>query len=440
MKTPASFCNDLLNIHHQIWAACPQQPTEKLQWLASVPDDVFLEILSIGKAKALASQDFSHLNNALCSCAALLHAKLRLTQQSPSLPVALIFLCANEGGLLLDLLQDFPPLTQAMQCVFLLLAHQPLPQFETNDAVTQYLIALDRKDFPLLSRLLHTLANDQELSIALHGLYHLAQNVLTTQEFYKVKLPDSRCFSRDYVKFSDQNNYAAGAPYVLFTDEISDLNTIYSARHTLLIDQQKHAERGAAHFDRILIPQNTVLERGYNYNNWYSLSNQERKKLHLSPVMPFWEFVQLNAQTFLWYEKNKLKKMIAYTFAQQDDTGFRYYPAQGEPRVCEYLECDFHLSTKYRKRIQSLKISERECPITYLNLLGRELRRVNIRFGVEHPAVDVVDFPASCCCHIDIPASVQSLWQLNKWLPKALRGKLPFAEFDAKLFLPEAQE
>ena len=71
---------------------------------------------------------------------------------------------------------------------------------------------------------------------------------------------------------------------------------------------------------------------------------------------------------FLWYERNVIKKLIAYTFYPDD-----------MPRV--YYECDFNIESIIRRRIPHTVLTRKYCMICADNLLGREIRGFFVDLG-----------------------------------------------------------
>ncbi|MEG2881930.1 MAG: hypothetical protein RR873_03255, partial [Christensenella sp.] len=111
-----------------------------------------------------------------------------------------------------------------------------------------------------------------------------------------------------------------------------------------------------------------IIKRGHSPNGWYSLSNKDRVRLGLAPVLNTWDYVQLNNLMFLWYEGDVIKKLIAY--ADYPDSTTR-----------AYYEGDFHITSIIRRRIPPTVLTRKYCKICSDSLFGREIRNFFVDLG-----------------------------------------------------------
>ncbi|MEG1991045.1 MAG: hypothetical protein RR351_03055, partial [Christensenella sp.] len=114
-----------------------------------------------------------------------------------------------------------------------------------------------------------------------------------------------------------------------------------------------------------------IIKRGHSPNGWYSLSNKDRVRLGLAPVLNTWDYVQLNNLMFLWYEGDVIKKLIAY--ADYPDSTTR-----------AYYEGDFHITSIIRRRIPPTVLTRKYCKICSDNLFGREIRNFFVDLGAKN--------------------------------------------------------
>lgn len=174
----------------------------------------------------------------------------------------------------------------------------------------------------------------------------------------------------------------------------------------------------------LLIEDRYIIKRGHSPNGWFSLSNKNRTKLQMSPVCSGWEYVQLNDTMFLWYERNVIKKLIAYTFYPDDMT-----------RV--YYECDFHIESIIRRRIPPTVLTRKYCMICADNLLGREIRGFYVDLGPKDSgkgSMRLTLYDKNQFFYKELPESIRAIWPFNKWLQRYLRrpGELPLQDLPPK--------
>lgn len=160
-----------------------------------------------------------------------------------------------------------------------------------------------------------------------------------------------------------------------------------------------------------------IIKRGHSPNGWYSLSNRDRIRLQMAPVVNSWDYVQLNDMMFLWYSGNTIKKLIAYA-DYADGTNRAYY------------EGDFHIESIIRRRIPPTVLTRKYCMICADNLLGREIRSFFVDLGNNDSDsrkgfFDVHLYDKDLYCRRDIPQKIDSIWPFNKWFQRQLSLRPP---------------
>ncbi|MEG2575279.1 MAG: hypothetical protein RSA41_04515 [Christensenella sp.] len=157
-----------------------------------------------------------------------------------------------------------------------------------------------------------------------------------------------------------------------------------------------------------------IIKRGHSPNGWYSLSNKDRVRLGLAPVLNTWDYVQLNNLMFLWYEGDVIKKLIAY--ADYPDSTTR-----------AYYEGDFHITSIIRRRIPPTVLTRKYCKICSDNLFGREIRNFFVDLGAKNSDsfYEVQLYDKKLFYQAPIPQKINAIWPFNKWFQKNLRLHTP---------------
>ena len=174
----------------------------------------------------------------------------------------------------------------------------------------------------------------------------------------------------------------------------------------------------------ILIPDKYIVKRGHSPNGWYSLSNKDRIRVQLSPVVNTWDYVQLNELMFLWYDGDILRKIIAYAD----------YP-DGSTRA--YFEGDLHITSIIRRRIPPTVLTRKYCSICADNILGREIRSFYVNLGEKGAGKGCYDarlYDKRLLYHGSLPAHIDGIWPFNQWFQRSLRFHAPkYSELPSSL-------
>lgn len=167
-----------------------------------------------------------------------------------------------------------------------------------------------------------------------------------------------------------------------------------------------------------------IIKRGHSPNGWFSLSNKNRIKLQMTPVCSGWEYVRMNETMFLWYEKNVVKKLIAYIFYPDESTR-------------AYFECDFHIESIIRRRIPPTVLTRKYCMVCAENLFGREIRSFYADLGEKDSGKGFMQlslYDKNQYFKKQLPKSITAIWPFDKWLQRYLRrpGDIALADLPPK--------